>query len=31
MEKRSRWLHAAGLVGGWMYMLGVVLGVYGDR
>ncbi|HZD77669.1 MAG TPA: cation:dicarboxylase symporter family transporter, partial [Acidobacteriaceae bacterium] len=29
MTKRSRWLRAAGLVGGWMYMLGAVLGVYG--
>jgi proton glutamate symport protein len=29
MAKRSRWLHAVGLVGGWMYALGAVLGVYG--
>jgi proton glutamate symport protein len=28
MMKRSRWLHAAGVVGGWMYLLGAVLGVY---
>jgi proton glutamate symport protein len=28
MTKRSRWLRAAGVVGGWMYVLGAVLGVY---
>jgi proton glutamate symport protein len=28
MAKRSRWLRAAGVVGGWMYALGAVLGVY---
>jgi proton glutamate symport protein len=29
MMKRSRWLRAAGVVGGSLYSLGVVLGVYG--
>jgi proton glutamate symport protein len=29
MTKRSRWLGAAGVVGGSLYALGVVLGVYG--
>ena len=29
MAKRSRWLHAVGLVGGVVYALGAVLGVYG--
>jgi Na+/H+-dicarboxylate symporter len=29
MAKRSRWLRAAALVGGWMYVLGAVLGMYG--
>src|ERR1700753_3990760 len=29
MTKRLRWLRAAALVGGWMYVLGAVLGVYG--
>src|SRR5882757_3303252 len=28
MVKRSRWLRGAGVVGGWMYVLGAVLGVY---
>jgi proton glutamate symport protein len=28
MVKRSRIVHAAGVVGGWMYVLGAVLGVY---
>ena len=28
MAKRSRLVHAAGVVGGWMYVLGAVLGVY---
>ena len=28
MMKRSRWLHAAAVVGAWMYALGAVLGVY---
>jgi proton glutamate symport protein len=28
MAKRSRWVRAAGVVGGWMYALGAVLGVY---
>jgi proton glutamate symport protein len=28
MAKRSRWLRAAVVVGGWMYVLGAVLGVY---
>jgi proton glutamate symport protein len=28
MVKRSRWLRAAGVVGGWMYVLGAVLGMY---
>lgn len=28
MAKRSRVVHAAGVVGGWMYVLGAVLGVY---
>lgn len=28
MAKRSRWLRAAGVVGGWLYALGAVLGVY---
>ena len=28
MTKRSRWLRVAGLVGGWMYVLGAVFGVY---
>ncbi len=28
MAKRSRWMHAAGVVGGWLYALGAVLGVY---
>jgi proton glutamate symport protein len=29
MTKRSRWLHAAAVIGGSLYALGVVLGVYG--
>lgn len=29
MRKRSRLIHAAGAIGGWMYALGAVLGVYG--
>jgi proton glutamate symport protein len=29
MRKRSRLIHAAGVIGGWMYALGAVLGVYG--
>jgi proton glutamate symport protein len=29
VAKRSRWLRAAGVVGGWVYVLGAVLGVYG--
>jgi proton glutamate symport protein len=29
MRKRSRLVHAAGVIGGWMYALGVVLGIYG--
>ena len=28
MAKRSRLVHTAGVVGGWMYVLGAVLGVY---
>ncbi|MGA9717626.1 MAG: cation:dicarboxylase symporter family transporter [Acidobacteriaceae bacterium] len=28
MAKRSRWMHAVGVVGGWLYALGAVLGVY---
>ena len=28
MAKHSRWMHAAGVVGGWLYALGAVLGVY---
>src|ERR1700733_4587508 len=29
MAKRSRLVHALGVVGGWMYALGAVLGMYG--
>jgi proton glutamate symport protein len=29
MTKRSRWLHAAAVMGGTLYVLGTVLGVYG--
>ena len=29
MAKRSRAVHAAGVIGGWIYVLGAVLGVYG--